>query len=273
MPVLNDAYNLRFGGQQVRAAKLRGTDVWILPVPVNTVAPTISGGTTVGSTLTCSTGTWTNSPTSYAYQWQEWTGTWTDVSGATSNTYVPDHSGQFRCRVTPTNAFGDGAPATSNQVTISAGGTGFFGKNTAGTAGIPASDNRYIASRFYLDRTATITDINIYLNGTGDAVRGCIWNDASGEPGTIAVIGGFQSASAVGWAESVVPDGGVTLSAGWYWIGVVSGGYYNSFSHELTGGEAMRLNNGGNFLSPGNWPATAGNSYESLLSAYANYTY
>ena len=38
--------------------------------PVNTVAPVISGTTTLGSVLTTTNGTWTNSPTSYTYQWK-----------------------------------------------------------------------------------------------------------------------------------------------------------------------------------------------------------
>ena len=39
------------------------------PPPVNTVAPVASGSNTSGSTVTVTTGTWTNSPTSYGYQW------------------------------------------------------------------------------------------------------------------------------------------------------------------------------------------------------------
>ncbi len=57
--------------------------------PQNTVAPTIGGTTKQGSTLTAATGTWTNSPTSYAYQWQDCTsGTCGNIGGATSSTYV-----------------------------------------------------------------------------------------------------------------------------------------------------------------------------------------
>jgi polysaccharide biosynthesis protein PslG len=39
--------------------------------PVNSSPPTIAGTTQVGQTLSATTGSWTNSPTSYAYQWQE----------------------------------------------------------------------------------------------------------------------------------------------------------------------------------------------------------
>jgi len=38
-------------------------------LPVNSVLPEITGTVTVGQTLTCSTGTWSNTPT-YVYQWR-----------------------------------------------------------------------------------------------------------------------------------------------------------------------------------------------------------
>ena len=44
----------------------------VLPAaPVNTAAPVVSGTAQVGSSLSTTTGTWTNSPTGYAYQWQD----------------------------------------------------------------------------------------------------------------------------------------------------------------------------------------------------------
>lgn len=38
--------------------------------PSNTALPSVSGSANVGSTLSANSGTWANSPTSYAYQWQ-----------------------------------------------------------------------------------------------------------------------------------------------------------------------------------------------------------
>ena len=90
--------------------------------PVNTVAPVASGTLTVGSTLSCTTGTWTNSPTSYAYQWQRGG---TNISGATASSYLTvtaDGGTSVGCVVTATNASGSGSQA-SNTLAIAAGGS------------------------------------------------------------------------------------------------------------------------------------------------------
>jgi hypothetical protein len=88
-------------------------------VPQNTAAPTIGGTAKEGSTLTASTGTWTNSPTSFAYQWQRCASDGTgcgDVNGATDKTYTPtsgDVSHTARVVVTATNA--DGKASASSE--------------------------------------------------------------------------------------------------------------------------------------------------------------
>src|SRR5205085_218219 len=58
--------------------------------PQNTAVPQISGTAKEGSTLTASNGTWSNTPTSFGYQWQRCSSTGADcinVGGATSPTY------------------------------------------------------------------------------------------------------------------------------------------------------------------------------------------
>jgi hypothetical protein len=96
--------------------------------PVNTVPPTISGTPTVGQTLTASNGTWTNNPTSYAYQWLRCNGggnKCASIANATQQTYtlVAADAGQtMRVRVTATNADGS-ASAQSNQTAAVASAT------------------------------------------------------------------------------------------------------------------------------------------------------
>jgi hypothetical protein len=84
-------------------------------IPVNTVLPVISGTTAVGSTLTTTTGTWTNSPSGYAYQWKKGG---VSISGATASSYVlvsGDVGGTITVTVTATNGSGSGT-ATSAGV-------------------------------------------------------------------------------------------------------------------------------------------------------------
>jgi alpha-tubulin suppressor-like RCC1 family protein len=94
--------------------------------PANTSLPTISGTTTQGQTLTASNGSWSNSPTSYTYQWRRCNSSGNgcaDISGASSSSYVPqaaDVGSTIRVVVTATNAYGS-ASATSNQTAIVAG--------------------------------------------------------------------------------------------------------------------------------------------------------
>jgi Cellulase (glycosyl hydrolase family 5) len=82
-------------------------------VPVKTVAPVISGTAQVGQTLTATAGTWANTPTSYAYQWNRGG---TAINGAASSTYVPvaaDVGNTLTVSVIATNGSGSSAPATS----------------------------------------------------------------------------------------------------------------------------------------------------------------
>jgi hypothetical protein len=72
----------------------------IVIAPVNTAPPVITGTVAVGSQLSASTGTWSNSPTTYSYQWSyaaASNGTYLPISGATSSTYTvdPTYSGDF----------------------------------------------------------------------------------------------------------------------------------------------------------------------------------
>ena len=88
------------------------------PAPVNTVAPVISGTMVVGQTLTTTNGTWTNSPTSFTYQWYNGLSV---ILGATSSTYIlvqadAGTTTAIKCEVTAINLGGSTA-ADSNTLT------------------------------------------------------------------------------------------------------------------------------------------------------------
>ena len=86
--------------------------------PLNTVAPTIFGDNTFGSTLTTTDGTFTGtSPITYIYQWQRGG---SPISGQTANTYVigaSDSLAAITCVVTGTNSYGFDSEV-SNTITV-----------------------------------------------------------------------------------------------------------------------------------------------------------
>ena len=103
--------------------------------PSNTSLPSISGSARDGSLLTASKGSWTGSPTGYAYQWlrcDSQGGGCAQISGATSKTYTvqtADVGGRLRAQVTATNASGSGSAQSRPTGTVEA--TGTAPKNTA----------------------------------------------------------------------------------------------------------------------------------------------
>lgn len=86
-------------------------------VPVNTVAPVISGTAAIGQTLTSTTGTWASDTgiTGYLYQWYRGA---TLITGATNSTYVltlSDVGFSMTCRVAATDTDGTSAYVSSSN--------------------------------------------------------------------------------------------------------------------------------------------------------------
>jgi hypothetical protein len=74
--------------------------------PVNTAAPVLTGTPAVGQTLSCSTGTWSNSPTSFSYAWLR---SGVPIAGQAGGTYVvqaADAGHTISCQVTAGNGGG-----------------------------------------------------------------------------------------------------------------------------------------------------------------------
>lgn len=87
--------------------------------PVNSVAPVASGTGTVGQVLSVTNGTWSNSPTDYAYQWRRGA---VLILGANASTYTlvaADSGTNVDCRVVATNAGANSVAALSNTIAVS----------------------------------------------------------------------------------------------------------------------------------------------------------
>ncbi|MGH3136425.1 MAG: hypothetical protein ACRDPV_08030 [Gaiellaceae bacterium] len=111
-----------------RLAKIMAGRMSTELVPRNTELPTISGNVAVGQTLTATTGTWTESPTSFAYQWQRCDpagANCSSIAGAVSQAYATadaDVGSTLRVSVTARNAAGAATAVSAPTGVVSAAG-------------------------------------------------------------------------------------------------------------------------------------------------------
>lgn len=134
--------------------------------PVNTVAPSISGTISIGQTLNANTGTWSNSPTSYGYQWvrsQTVSGTYTPISGATANAYTiqsSDNSYFIKLVVQAINSQGSTYETSSATAQVKVPITISGGSDITTTPGVIESSTAFTASGGYGSINLTVTPVN-----------------------------------------------------------------------------------------------------------------
>ena len=113
--VINAGKGGNLTNAQMAAAITAGIPVDV--PPSNTVAPAVTGTPSIGNNLTTTNGTWTESPTSFTYQWLRAS---VPISGAVNQVYAlvgADSGNPVRCQVTAINAAGS-ASANSNTVAV-----------------------------------------------------------------------------------------------------------------------------------------------------------
>jgi hypothetical protein len=135
----------------VAAVVVGGASARGAAAPVNSTPPAVSGTPKVGESLTVSNGTWTGTPTSYAYRWQRCTSSTacSNIAGATAQSYTvraADTGDTVRAVVAATNADGT-STANSNQTA------------TVATSGGPANTLRpAILGDAFVGETLTATN-------------------------------------------------------------------------------------------------------------------
>ena len=116
----------------------------LVDAPSGTGAPAVSGGSTVGSQLSCSQGSWAadlvseflyRAPAGFSYQWSLNSA---DIAGATNSSIRASTPGDYRCRVTATNHAGSAAQTSAPHavlatLTVSVSGAG---KGTVTASGV-----------------------------------------------------------------------------------------------------------------------------------------
>ena len=205
-------------------------------VPVNTALPGISGTAQSGQTLTATTGTWTEGPTGFAYQWQRCDAkgaNCTAISLATAQTYSvapADVGSTLRVAVTASNAVGPSAPASSAQTgVVTAPASLTFGKTSVGASTDSFAANRKRVNRYALPSAGSVTKLSIYLAPNGVAgqqlIEGVVYSDSGGAPNTLLGTSTpltFLSTNTAGWYDLTFTTP-LNLAAGNYWIGVITG--------------------------------------------------
>jgi sugar lactone lactonase YvrE len=196
----------------------------VAPVaPTVSTAPSISGTTTVGQTLSANPGTWTSSEITYSYQWQDCDASGnncTAISGATASTYTlvaADARHTIRVVVTATNP-GGSASATSAATTVVAALPVAPVAPVAQAAGTQTS-----AVQTELARTALLSGvISNYSGGVSYKFQygttSAYGSSTTAGAGVLALDGSAQIVSA--WATGLIPGTtyhfrlAVTTSAG-----------------------------------------------------------
>jgi hypothetical protein len=222
--------------------------------PTNTALPTVSGSATVGSQLTASQGTWTGSPTSYAYQWQRCDSqgaSCNPLSGQTSSTYTVvsgDVGFTLEVTVTATNT-GGSTPATSNPtavVTSGGGGGGGGGPST------PILDNFNRAnggagSNWSVMKPTSFALMNISNNQAVDSSSTLyawnFWNASTFGPDSeaYATVASYSGSDTIRIGARVT--GGGTSSYSGYFVSISTTGAW-SIIRITNGGSPVTLKSG-----------------------------
>jgi hypothetical protein len=219
--------------------------------PVDSVLPVVSGTAQVGQTLSVSSGSWSNSPTGYQYQWQRCSGgACANISGATANSYQPvsaDVGDTLAALVTATNSGGSATAGSQPTAVVTQASTtgGTLGVTTIGSSSsVPASGYKF-GSVFPLSSAGVASDFRFYARGgsAGQSFVPVIYSaDSSGNPANLVAQGAAVTVGAnqaAGWVTSTLPAN-VTLSAGSYLLGLLSGSNgssaYNYYSAVAGGG-------------------------------------
>lgn len=210
-----------------------------------TVSDVTTSGYAVGDTLRTTTGSWFGVPhpqgshvsAGYSYQWKRCHSgrvVCTKIPGADRLTYTLTAADVgFTIRVVVTARTGGGSGTQSSAPTPPIGGrVHHFGctlgarSASSSTAGLPASTSAHLI-RAIPSASGSLTALGVYLRPAGEMVRGLIYADSNGAPGTLLgatdpLVG--AAASTPEWYTLLLP-GSVHLTAGVsYWLGVSRGG-------------------------------------------------
>jgi hypothetical protein len=271
------------------AATAAATKVVAPARPTDTAPPTISGTAQQGATLTESHGHWTGEPTGYSYQWMQCEASGNGcqaISGASGQSYVPtsgDVGHAIKVSEIASNAGGSSSPALSapTAAIVAPGTTATFGVTTVGTrhdGGMYA--NYKIVHRATLGAAGSVTKLTMYAipghkSPSPQALKAVIYADSGGAPGALLATGTEVTyngaANGTGWFDLPLPSP-VSLSAGTYWIGFITGTSNEGVGYAYESVAGSRAYNANSFASGPTNPFGTATTDAEQASIYATYT-
>ena len=253
----------------------------VLPLaPGVLLAPAVTGSAIEGETLSASTGSWSQSPTSFGYQWQRCTAKGEEcanVGGATSPTYKlasGDVGKTLRVKVTAGNAGGATAATSSVTAVVVAAGSEpavLVGSSTVQGSGDTSAAGIAEAFQYTAKSSGTVNTISLYVNAGGSAtsiVVG-IYANASGNPGTLLASATIGSPKAGAWNTVSIPAVSVT-SGSVYWLAALAPSGVLAIRDLSTGGAPTKSSAAASLKElPSSWTtgATWANSPASFYAA------
>jgi hypothetical protein len=167
----------------------------------------------------------------------------------------------------------------SDWVFTTAGTGGFtFGNAAAGDGVTSFTANAKRVNAYTLGQPASVSSLSVYLQPSGTAgtqvLRGVIYADALGSPGAMIAASRtltFQSGGRSGWYRLTLPKA-VTLAAGRYWIGILTGGTDGVAGWRYDVVPGSRVYNTNPFTAGPSDPFGSGTVDDFLMSLYANAT-
>jgi hypothetical protein len=179
------------------------------PPPANTELPAITGTAEQGDVLSVSSGSWSNNPTVFAYQWQECDGSGANcaaISGATSSSYAlsaADVGRRIVCVVTASGLGGSASAATAKTAAVVASPTPVSSQptttNLLATPAAPVTNQGVtLIATVTAGTTSTALWGTVTFDDDGAAIGGCgnLRVAASGQSATVACSTSFAASTA-----------------------------------------------------------------------------
>jgi hypothetical protein len=229
------------------------------PPPSNTTAPTVSGTAQQGDTLTSSNGSWTGSPTSYAYQWQDCDTSGqncSNITGATSASYTltgGDVGDTVLSVVTASGAGGSVSQASTPTAVVAAAPSPAQAASIWPASAVPGTiDGRdpnavELGLKFQSTVPTTVTGVRFYKSPSNTGTHaGSLWSSSGSLLATVT----FSNETPSGWQQALFPEPVAISSNTTYVISYhTTVGHYSAdsgyFANQgVTSGSLQALSNG-----------------------------